>query len=208
MAKEYYALYLDDPAKPGFCSCDKLYIGTENELRTVVKRMKKAGNYEGSVLAFKSYFEGNTKAMHNVAYKDITVLEHVKFICSSELSLKEKKWTHINIWNCPYNMKVDSASIQQIIVKHRGKYYRCIRAWLDNLCYEMMPGKWSELKDGFWGHKCLMDVKETSENDFVVNNLLYVVEDSYKSLDELDNLILDPDKIIFDRICDEIFADG
>lgn len=29
MANEYYALYLDDPATPGFCSCSKLYIGTK-----------------------------------------------------------------------------------------------------------------------------------------------------------------------------------
>ena len=46
MTDKYYALKLWDPATPGFCSFSKVYIGTEEELKTVVARMKKAEEYE------------------------------------------------------------------------------------------------------------------------------------------------------------------
>lgn len=40
------------------------------------------------------------------------------------------------------------------------------------------------------------------------NNLLYIEEDSSDDLAEFEDKLLNPEALIFDKICDEIFADG
>lgn len=42
----------------------------------------------------------------------------------------------------------------------------------------------------------------------MLNSLLYMDQDQFESASAADDLMLDPDKVFFDRICDEIFADG
>ena len=42
MSHDYYILNLWDHGTPAFVSCDKMYIGTEAEIRTAIEAMKKS----------------------------------------------------------------------------------------------------------------------------------------------------------------------
>lgn len=208
MMDKYYALKLWDPATPGFCSFSKLYIGTEEEIKTVVARMKAAEVYEETQKAILDYFRGNYAATHNIAYQVIPVLEPVLYKSEMKTQVEEAIKEHLNCWGCPYNMKYDSGLVHQIVIKHDGKYHRCIRAWLKNLCHETTVGEWDELTDGFWGNGFLLDVTGNKKTDFTFNNLLYVIEESYDKMSDAIDSLGKPDLFKFKAIYDEVFADG
>ena len=121
MTDRYYALHLWDPATPGFCSCSKVYFGTEEELKTVVARMKKAEEYIETQEAILDYFRGNHAATHNIAYQVIPVLEPVLYKSEMKSQVGKTIKDHLNCWGCPYKMKYDSGLIHQIIIKHEAK---------------------------------------------------------------------------------------
>lgn len=56
--------------------------------------------------------------------------------------------------------------------------------------------------------KGLLEIGRAADGHFLLNNLLYVVEYVFDSLTGVDADILDPEKLIFDGICEEVFADG
>ena len=209
MNEKHYIFQLDDPACPGFCSFNKMYVGTEETLNVVANNIDKEESYPETAAALRSYFKGNTEATHSVAYSEMKILTPIKIASEHKIAFDQKLWTHINIWGFPYEMKCDSGMTHQIVFKHKNKYYRCIRAWLKNLCYESVAGDWQQLTDGFWGNRSILDVALVPDNtDFTFNNLLYVVEETYDDLQAaIDDIVLEG-KINMKGICDEIFADG
>lgn len=210
MADKYYVLNLDDPATPGFCSFNKLYVGTEETISMVMNNLEKAGHYPETVNAIKSYFKGDHSAEHRIAYRTQKVLVPIKIEAEHKTSFENKKWTHINIWGFPYEMKCDAALIHQIVFNYDGNTYRCVRAWLKNLCYESFGGNWNPLSGGFWGNDSILYVASMpNSTDFTFNNLLFVEEEHYENNvhSAVNDMLLD-EKIEFKRICDEIFADG
>lgn len=208
MTDRYYALKLWDPATPGFCSFSKVYFGTEEELKTVVARMKKANEYEATQEAILDYFRGNQAATHNIAYQVIPILEPVLFKSEMKSQVGETIKEHLNCWQWPYKMKYDSGLIHEIIVKYDGKYHRCVRAWLKNLCYESTVGEWEKLSSGFWGHGFLLDITGDEDKDFTFNNLLYVIEESYDKMSNAIDSLGKTELFAFKAIYDEVFADG
>ena len=74
MAENYYVLNLWDYGTPAFVSFDKMYVGTETEIRTAIESMKQENKNDETVAALERYFAGDTTATHNIAYRDIPVL--------------------------------------------------------------------------------------------------------------------------------------
>ena len=208
MAEQYFNLNFYDPAVPAFCSFDKMYVGTIDEIRVVMNRLAKTKDYVGTVKAWKAYCTGDHNAIHNVAYRDIPLLTPVEYVSSSQLTIPGRTWEHINTWGWPYVMKISEGRISQVIVKHEGQYVRMLRAWLGDLCYESFGRKWVPLTGGFWGNDFVLDVIKRPGKHFTFNNLLYIEEDSSDDLAEFEDKLLNPEALIFDKICDEIFADG
>lgn len=54
---EYYILRLWDCATPSFCSFDKVYVGTEADIRKAIASMKRTGVNEETVAAVSNYFQ-------------------------------------------------------------------------------------------------------------------------------------------------------
>jgi len=210
MSNNYYILQLDDPATPGFCSFNKMYVGTEDTIKLVANKLEEKKYYPETVEAIRSYFSGNHSAVHNVAYRTQKVLVPIKVQSEHKTSFGNKKWTHINIWGFPYEMKCDSAVFHQIAFEYKGQTFRFIRAWLKNLCYNSYDEVWSKLNGGFWGNESVLDVSEVHDtNDFVFNNLLYVEEECYDNgIQAAITDMLNDEKLNLKKICDEIFADG
>lgn len=207
MREQYYALFLDDPATPSFCSFDKLYVGTRTELDIAIAAMKKDKRYDATVAAYEVYWtDPDTK--HYVAFREVPILTPVQRICSSELALGEKEWDHINVWGFPYKMRFDRAEVKQLLIEHEKQFHRLLRATFTNLCYENTIGKWTPIIDHFWGHGCLLDVQECPDDSISLNSLLYMEQDRFESASDADDLMLDPHKVFFGKICEEIFGDG
>jgi len=170
--------------------------------------LRKNGVYKQTTEAFDAFMQGNTDATHSIAYKEHLLLEPVKCIAESVLTLTAKEWIHLNAWEWKYEMRLSEAKVQQLILRHHGEYHRCIRAWIKNLQYRSYHDKWSLLGDMLWGHGAMMDVVDEENGERIINNLLYVVEDSYQLLREAKKDIDDPDKVSFETFCDEIFGNG
>lgn len=206
MNEQYYALYLDDPATPAFCSFDKLYVGTRPELDKAIAVMKQDERYAATVAAYEAYWI-DPSAKHNVAFREVPILTPVRRICSSELAFGEKEWEHINVWGFPYKMRFDRAEVKQLLVEHEERIHRLLRATFTNLCFESVIGTWSPA-DHFWGHGCLLDIQFNTDGSISLSSLLYMEQDQFEKASDADELMLDSDKVFFGRICDEIFGDG
>jgi len=208
MHEKYYILNLWDYGTPAYCSYSKMYIGTEAEIRTAIEAMKKEDKNSETVVAVERYLSGDKTSTHNIAYHEIPALEPCSLVASSSLSLGEYSWEHINVWGFPYIMKCDSAEVKQIIIKYKRRYYRCVRAWFNNLCYESVSGRWSPMGNFYLGPAYLFDVVKAPGKPRIMNNLLYVVETEYDDLQKTDDEILSIEHLNFKGFCDDIFADG
>ena len=102
-------------------------------------------------------------------------------------------------------MKFESAEVSQIIVRYDGRYHRCIRANFADLCYEGINGEWRPVGSVLFGN---VSVIETNSDAGTFENLLYVEEDDSDTIEELKAKLTNPDRIVFDRVCDEVFGDG
>ena len=204
--EQLYALHLWDAATPGFCSFDKMYIGTEEDIIAVAKAMENGNHYPDTVKAIRAYFKGDKTASHNVVYREIPILKPVILKAKRRLSLESREWEHLNTWQWPYNMRFDSAEISQILVKYEAKYYRCIRAKMKNLQYESVTGKYEKLDSHYWGNTFVLKLEHEGKN-FTLENMLYIGEIAYAKYKEA-KAEFESDNLLFSGICDEIFGDG
>ncbi len=205
---QLYAISLNDHAAPSFCSFEKLYIGSLDEISLFIDRLEKTGHYLDTVAAFRGFMKGDKEAEHPVAYHMTKLLIPVNLVCADERTLEARKWDHINTWGFPYHMRFDEARISQIIVDKQGTLIRLIRGWFKNLSYEDGAGGWIRPDDGFWGHPGMIDVQYNPDGSITLNNLLYVAEDS--ASDDKATFVAEFSKkpIVLDSICEEIFGDG
>ena len=207
MDEQYYALRLWCPATPPFVSADRIYIASASEMQKAMDAMDDSECCQETVKAYKRYMSGDKTATHNIAYRDIPVLEKVDLICTSIILIGEHQWEHINSWGYPYEMKCDSAEIKRIVVKYDNQYLRCYKITFKNLYTELVEGEWQRLNHFFLGNHFLLDVQYPTDDDFTITTFLYETEGIYDTLEEA-NAIDKKDNIDFKFFCDEIFGDG
>ena len=97
--------------------------------------------------------------------------------------------------------------MHQIVVKYGGKYCRCLRVWFDNLCYKTTGDTWDNVTR-WWGHRDLMLNYHLPGGGFKLNNILYLLDKQYDTLEEAVDSLTNPDELSFASFCDEIFGDG
>ena len=129
----------------------------------------------------------------------------VKQLATSKMTLPGRTWEHLNVWDCPYKMKFDAAEVSQIIIRYDGMYRRCIRAKFTDLCYEGTKGEWRPVGSVLFGNASVIEFNSDTGS---FENLLYVQEDVSDTKEQLETKLDNPDEIILDRICDEVFGDG
>lgn len=153
----------------------------------------------------EEYFGGNHEATHKIAYQEIAILTPVRVLTSSKMTLPGKTWEHLNVWDCPYKMKFDAAEVSQIILRYDGMYRRCVRAKFTDFCYEGIKGDWRPIGSVLFGNASVI---EFNMDAGTFETLLYVQEDTSDTKEQLEAKLDNPDEIILDRICDEVFGDG
>jgi len=209
MIEKFYLLNLTDPATPGFCSFNKMYVGTEKMINQVVDNFENNKSYPDTISAVHSYFDGNINAEHNIAYTQQKVLTPIRIEAEHKMKFGNMKWTHTNIWGFPYNMRCDSVNAHQIVFMYNKRYYRFIKVYLENLSYEGVRNEWIKLRGGFWGNDSVLNVYNIpSADSFIFNNLLFIEEECYDNSTLAVKDIYIKNKINFKKVCDEIFADG
>ena len=207
MGKQLYLMHLNDPAKPGYCSFEKPYFGFKEEFVMVKALMEGYENYENTSKAIGDYYDGHKDATHSIAYAEQPVLKRTRVYAQRELEFKEKTWEHTNIWGYPFQMKCEKGFVKQIVVKYEGKYCRCLRAWLLNLSYKTEKG--ASIQVGhFWGNKEIMLVYMLPSEGIKLNNVLYLIDKKYDTLDEAIDSLTKLEELCFASFCEEVFGDG
>ncbi len=205
---QYYVLKLWEPATPSFCSFAKPYVGSKQDILTVATQLAEDDPGSETVRAIQDYFTGNHSATHHIAYQEMPVLTPVRVLASSRMDLPMKTWEHLNVYECPYRMSFDAAEVFQIVISYEGRYHRCVKSRFQNLCYDGINDDWHPVGTMFFGNGCVMRVCETAHQTRLVENILYVQEESAEDGEMLIQKLEIPTEVIFDRICDEIFGDG
>ena len=205
---QHYVLNLWEPAVPSFCSFAKPYVGSKQDLLKVAEQLAEDDPESETAKAIRDYFAGNRNSMHHIAYQKMPVLTPVRVLASSRMELPMMTWEHLNAYDCPYRMRFDAADVFQIMIRYKGRYHRCVKAVMRNLCYEGINDDWLPVGTMFFGNRCIINTCETSHQKRFIENILYVQEDSSDESDTLIPKLKIPTEVIFDRICDEIFGDG
>ena len=207
--EQFYQLQLDDHATPAYISFSKPYYGTLEEIRAFVAALEqneKCRNcHESLITAFHAYENGDIGAKHNVAYQEIPLLIPVKVSKRRSLTLPEHKWTHMNIWECPYELRCQELQVEQVWIEAENLYVRCVRARFKNLeLQSIVNDDWGALTDGFWGYPHILEYEEP-----YVYNRLMVIEEVFKTKKlMLKNARASEPGLCMDELCDEMFGDG
>jgi len=207
MSKQIYRLSLDDYATPGFISFTKGYYGTIEDIEGLVCAIRddetNPNDYLSSI--FDRYKSGEKDITHNAAYKERPFLQKARCIEKRTSFLYQHRWEHINIWNCPYEMKCTKAESTHIWLSCHRKFVRCIKTTFTNLRYESFGGKYKGI-NMLWGYPHQIEFEKNT-----TYNRMYVVEKTFNSRTELladiENFELNPDPI-FTEVLNDIFGDG
>lgn len=210
MEKQFYVLLLDDYSIPAFISSEKAYIGTINDIDMFIKAYKEDEYIDEDctdlVLTYEQYKKGNKNITHCVACHYVPFLTPIRVFESKRLKLNETFLTHSNTWLCDYKMHFDNASTEHIWISYNKKYYRCIRAEIENLGYwNTIISKYAEI-DMFWGypHQLEWDGNKIRNRMFVIEKSFDKKEDMLKDIDEFDK---NPNPV-FTEVLNDVFGDG
>ena len=178
---KYFAVCLEDYSASPICPGNKTYYGTKQEVADFIKAIENDNkNSEISI------------GQHTVICIEKTVL-----------ILKNHVWEHINTWGFPYMMKADEITIEQILIKVKNKYYRCIKPTFQNLQYSTEDNNWMVVGNRLWGFPNIYEITAAKHRC-----RLYAIEQVYTCLCEAQQDMNDAKRITFKTACDDIFGDG
>lgn len=208
----FYCLTLDDYSTPAFCSFGKDYFGDIAQMASLINYLESdkrhADNQTQLIQAFKEYLSGNTEIAHDVAYRNVQLLEPVYVYAQADSISDFTKLEHLNIWDCIYYMRWKKAKSSHFWLRHQKRYIRCVKTIFYSLQYavidadeEYKPIKYSMSFPG------MIDFRD----DAVVSNRLHVIEKVFENekelLQDIENFRNTPDPI-YTEIFNDIFGDG
>lgn len=207
--EQFYELRLDDYATPSFVSFDKPFYGTMEDIQGFVAALEQdeecRDRHEELISAFHAYENGNHDVKHHAAYQKIPLLIPVNVLERRTTTLQKYEWTHMNIWDCPYDLRCEELQAEQAWIAVHNGYARCLRARFKNLeLQSIVNDDWRVFNDGFWGYAHMLEYDEP-----YVYNRLMVTEEAFKTKKlALENARADDPGLLLDEVCDEMFADG
>lgn len=209
MSKQLYRLCLDDFSSASFCSFEKYYFGTLDDIKNFIDAIrsdeKLAEKFANLINTFDKYMAGEKNIKHNVAYREMPFLVRAKCLDTTESMLTNYNWEHINTWQWPYDMRCKEAKSSHVWISCQGEYMRCIRTEFIDLEYEHFNGRWDE-PGMIWGypHQIEFDNNRTYNRLFVAEKLF---KNKTESLEDIEKFKINPDPN-FKEVLDDIFGDG
>ena len=208
--EQYYRLKLDNYAAPSFCSSDKEFFGTLEQISILINDLrndeKYAENFKELILAFDWFIENKKNIFHTVSHRKIKFLEPVQLLEFYHTTSQEFEWVHNNIWGFKYRMKVSQINISIAIFEVEGKIVKTIKPEFKDLMHYndfAHSNNWELIDNNFWGFPYMLKTK-----DRWTCSSLFITEGIYSNVKSAESNINDVNKINFESVCDEIFADG
>lgn len=206
--EQYYRLTLDDYATPSFVSFTKDYFGTLSDIESFICALKDDKDeqiYKQLSSALAAYKNGENNVVHTVAYDEVPFLVPVNLLKAVSYTMPSAEWEHINVWDCSYKMRFQSAEIQQFWFESDYTYIRAMKAKITDLKYEEYNGTWSDIGTP-WGFPHIIEEEPT-----YTYNRLAVADKGFdnKTEAEIDyeHFLSVPDTD-FTEFCNDIFGDG
>lgn len=203
MKEKYFCIFLDDYAMPGFCSADKEYFGTIEDLQAFKENLDDTSNLKQHLEAF---INGDLSVTHIVAYNEHVLGKKATCYGKKECIVSQSHiWIHKNIWGCDYKMCFSKCESEHIWIKIGKKYCRCIKpVFYDLGYYNDFTDKYDELNH-FWGQPDYFYMKNN-----MLKALLYVEEVKFDTKEEMlqDFENFTADKSCYNEVINEIFGDG
>lgn len=208
--KVFYGLNLYNYFAPSCYSSIKTYFGNLDEIRSFIGSLDNSDQFKKTKEAFKQYLDGNTDAIHYVAFNHHRLIETVELITKKDILIENTNWEFLNVWGWPHYMEIDSGTVKMVLLKKGKTYVRAIKASVRGLrtCNRATAPKedWLELRGSLWGHPCLLVVSR-EDNNYVVNSTLYMKEKEYKTKKEaLEKFHTEP--VSLNCLCEDVFGDG
>lgn len=207
--EQFYELTLDDCATPSFISGAKPFYGRLSDIRSFVTVLEQdercKENHEHLIGAFKAFESGDTETEHYAAYQKVRLLTPIKVLTSRTTTFPNHRWTHMNVWDCPYELRCEELIAEQMWIEREGSYLRCLRAKFKKLEYlSNFEKRWRDLIDGFWGYPHMLEYQEP----YVVLRL-WVAEEPFASKElALENAKMPEPGLCLNDVCDEMFGGG
>ena len=177
----YFVVCLDDYSASPICPGNKRYCGTKEEVADFIKAIE-----------------------NDKKNSEISIGQHtVNCIEKTVLILKNHVWEHINTWGFPYMMKSDEIVAEQILIKVKNKYYRCIKPTFQNLQCSTENSNWMLVGNRLWGFPNIYEITADKHR-----YRLYAIEQEYIDICEAQQDMNDMAKITLKTACDDIFGDG
>lgn len=210
MSKQLYRLCLDDYSTPDFCSFNKDYIGTLEDIKTFIEALRNDEKYAKSesrlIEAWDSYTAGNHEITYNATYQENKFLVRVKCLGTAGTILTDCEWEHLNTWWYPYYTKCSQAKSTHIRVSYQGKYRRCVRVKFMSLQCKSTTDEYIQFNGMCRGYPHMIE-----KDGDITYNRMYVLEKSFKNkveaLLDLKAFIATPD-IEYRNVLNDIFGDG
>lgn len=206
----YYRLLLDDYSAASFTSFDKDYFGTLKQIDGFFQAIKAdedmAKRQEYILSIYEQFLAGKKTISHNVAYREVPFLVPAKILGEHNSVLIDYSWEHLNTWRWPYMMKCDKAESTHLWISCYGKYSRCIQTRFTNLYYDGLGSGFRKHTGSAWGfpHQIECEGVNTFCRLFVEEK---VFKNKAEAINDRINFMHNPAPI-FDRVLDDIFADG
>ena len=206
----YYRLLLDDYSAASFTSFDKDYFGTLEQLEGFFQAIKAdedmAKRQEYILSVYEQFLAGKKTISHSVAHREVPFLVPAKILGEEKTVLTNHAWEHLNTWQCPYQMRCDKAESTHLWVSCYGKYSRVIQTKFTNLYYDGIGNGYRKFDGSTWGfpHQIEFGGINTHCRLFVEEK---VFKNKAAAMNDRINFMHEPDPI-FDRVLDDIFADG
>ncbi len=205
MANTLYVLYLADYALPGICDGDKKYFGTKDDFLNYYLNARKTKVSGMNLNTLYAFINQGREIMLPLTYNNHVLGERATILKEQGVTMNKKEWTHINTWGFDYIMKFDKCNIDVLWIRHRRKYYRCIKPVFTNLCYTGDPrNDYIPIKN-FWGQPGYFSLENK-----ILSSSLYVIDKQFEDKQELLKNIenFEVDSIDFTQVINEVFGDG
>ena len=216
----YYKIDLYDAATPSFITSLMSYVGTKKDINDFAKN---DDTYTNSI-----------KWEENETSEASFIPEKIELTNVKEFEFKEDKiFSHLNVWECTYNMYYKSLKGRLLYFYYNGDFYRafCVDEIVglsyyiegeELKIYKDLPKDakiiYHPLTDRVWGNKNIVCLNEDNKDKFYVENkealthrlkgILGYVDKVFETDEEMFEDINNPGTIKLEYFINDFFADG
>ena len=205
--KVYYEFCLEDYAAPSCTSGYKFYYGTKDDLKVLLNNLKKEKQIS-EIDVFKEFLNGNDNVENVAGFCKVRFAKIVNVLLEKEITAKETFYDYINPYDCHYYLRFDEMKSKRILIKSEEGYAVAHKTILTNPKYQGVwePTGWVAI-DMLWGFPEMINIKG-DVNCYTAENLLFIMERTFKSEKEAREYFDNTTEIDFQMFFEDVFGDG